>query len=284
MKRYFVILLLLLPIREYAQTIYIHSFGIETTFGYKDYLYSAQVDAHGGGGAGMGLLYDLQINHFAFQIGVEASWTYTSLYQKSVVGHLDNMLDEKGDLCNYHYELSNHHGKANFMTIDSPLLFGGIWKPFYFLVGIKAKLCIVGQLSSYGEFSSSGEYVNLISPLQNMPNHYFYDDEQIRNNSSMKLNHDVAVSGEFGVQLYNKYRIGAYVDYGILNVLPPPSLPLINLNPRGPYIQSITPGSIQLAHFYQSISPEPSLHSMVIGVKFTVLFSKKDIHYSCHCY
>lgn len=180
----------------------------------------------------LGIDYRLFHNNFIFSVGAEG------MYEINVNG-MDElavaipMIDTEGDLFNMHVHVDKSRDLAHMANVNIPILFGGEWKRFYFMVGPKVSLNLWGSTSSHAEVTTYGEYDQYYDDFYNMPNHQFASDQYMSSATmSMKWNLNILAHAEIGARIghmfkYRQFRLNpdrvrmylaAYADFGVLNL------------------------------------------------------------------
>ena len=83
------------------------------------------------------------------------------------------MRDTEGDIFNMHVHVDKSRDLAHMVNLNIPLLVGGEWGRFYFLVGPKVSLNLYGSTSSVAQITTYGEYDRYYDDFYDMPNHQF---------------------------------------------------------------------------------------------------------------
>lgn len=255
-------------------------------------------NAIGGGGA-VGFGYELQHKRFLMDIGVEFQYASTFTNLNPVMEGPINMIDD--DPMNTP-ELRRYNGYFNFVerqdisnigTVNIPVLFGGKFNKFYFLVGAKVGLNLMTASHVKATTEHTGEYLAFIDPFQNMPNHYFRMDEITSKSNPATFFGllDVKGSLELGWAIgdpkkITNYRLGVFADYGILNVNTGVKNNTFVTIPTGDDLQfQQVFEAIQNStnHIYSTgLAQGKNVNTLFTGMKFTVWFrlpSRTD----CRC-
>lgn len=270
-------------------------FGEHSITGVPDALARASL----GFGTGAGINYELKVDNFLFSVGVAGAFsrsTFTSSHIKGFLtddgdsnGHAPTVDGVRGEFF-YTYDFYKRKDTYADLTLQVPLMMGGTWNRFYFLVGAKFQtFSLWGNWKSSAEFNSYGEYSSIMAPrLDHMPDHGFYDGEKLEMptaNSKFKLN--VLASAELGWWLAPEYypfsrrknvpptwRVSAYVDYGVLNaydysaMLSPYKTPLVYNAAQPTQMRD----DVQLLDLLATDARGEAVRPVEVGIKFTVMF------------
>ncbi|MCR5050117.1 MAG: hypothetical protein K6A36_03440 [Paludibacteraceae bacterium] len=180
----------------------------------------------------IGVDYRLFHNNFLLSVGVEGMY---GLYANSLEGieEVIPMMDTEGDLFNMHVSVSAARDHAHMINANVPLLIGGEWGCFYFLVGPKLSLNLYGVTSSSAQVTTYGEYDRYYDDFYDMLNHQFETNRPMTSGTlPLKWNMNVIAHLEVGGRLddfpkssgyyanRNKVRVylAGYVDFGVLNL------------------------------------------------------------------
>jgi hypothetical protein len=120
----------------------------------------------------LGVDYRICYNNFLFSVGVEGLYELHSNPLDAMDFSLP-MRDTEGDLFQMHVLIDESNDLSHMVNLNFPLLFGGEWGRFYFLLGPKVSLNMYGAASSRAEFTTYGEYERMYDDFYDMPNHQF---------------------------------------------------------------------------------------------------------------
>ena len=255
-------------------------------------------NAFGGGGA-FGVGYELQHKRFLFDLGVEFQYASTSITMNPITEGPINMIDDDPmntpELRRYngYFEFIKRNDIANLGTVNIPVMFGGKFNHFYFLVGAKVGAQLMSSSKVKAEVKHTGEYLAFIDPFQNMPNHYFSTNNVESNPNSAFFfgTIDVKAALELGYAFGNpknvaQYRLGVFADYGILNANVGVKNNSFVTLPQGndlQYQQVFNAIQQSSNHIYSTnLAQGKNVNTLFAGVKFTIWFrlpSKTD----CRC-
>lgn len=289
--------------------------------GYSSLLHSIPDSKVPGGGAGMiGVGYFMKHkSKFEFRTGLEfmflnsstmmnnldirGKYNYTHPGTSVEMDYYMDFSDYKNNSKHIDYYTEQH----NRLSVGLPVMFGAQFSRYYFLVGAKVNMGVLGMYSTKSPMKTYLVDPTLIDNLENMPNHGLYTSD-VRSNGSINFGLDVTGSAEFGICLDEwmpskaltiqrgrskmpvSYRIGLFADYGFLNVNNSNvNNPIYRFyNADGAEIQPDANGSYSLtldeAHsvkprsiFDSDIAKDEngrkySVNPLVVGAKFSVLF------------
>ena len=272
--------------------------------GYSALLHNVEGSSVPGGGAGMlGIGYFMKHkSNFHFRGGLEFmylnSTTKLDDFDYSGDYRYKDQIDEQSML--YVLSSSKYREAQNRMSLNIPIMFGSQFKQIYFMAGAKVGLGLMGNYSMKSDVTSYLVDPTLIDNLENLPTHGLRTQE-VKYSSNFDFGLDVAVSAEVGVCLDDyfpataleygsgkdkkalSYRVGAFVDYGVLNINKnKPNGLLFNFpemkdNGDGTFevpLSNVENGQFQnnsILSVKNSAGKLANLNSLVVGAKFTVL-------------
>lgn len=270
--------------------------------GYSSLMHGIEGTSVPGGGAGM-LGFGYFMKHkskFNFQTGLEFmflnsmtkvnDFSYSGTYIYSDVAKPNYPMTLMLDFTEYKEQ-------QNRFSLNIPLLFGTQINQFYFLAGAKAGIGLMGNYLFKGIMTRTMDDRELIDDMGNMPTHNLVEQD-VKYGNKLKFGLDVAVSAEAGLCIDEwmpasakeygsgkdkkaiSYRVGAFVDYGLLNINnnTPQDLLL-----KFPGIKPMGDGSFEVPvenidnvqnHSILAVKENgktPNLNSLVVGAKFTIL-------------
>lgn len=277
-----------------------------------------------GGGTGMiGFGYLMKYkSHFNFSVNLELMYLNSTTRIDSIqyfgdFKYRDQITDVQMD---YYMKFHKYREQHNRLSINLPIMFGAQFNRYYFMVGAKASLSMLGNYSTRTKMTTWLVDPTIIDPLEDIPNHTL-TTTVVKSKGNLDFGIDIAASAEFGVIMdewmpeswlsigrgRNKkpisYRLGAFVDYGVVNInanapktkgnqktngsfsfnpstnnfdnshsIPafPGVTPDANgtLNVPGGVMNQVSTNSLLASH----LSRDTRLNSLVVGAKFTVLF------------
>lgn len=180
---------------------------------------------------GLTLGYRLKYQHFIFDVGVGANYGYKV---NDVADRFDayERKDSDGDTFLGEDAWRERGFYYNNIALTVPLLFGGEWNRFYFLLGAKLDFNLQTNVKEKGLYTLIGWYDYYLDPFENMPNHGFVTDEPYQTPTlKMPNTYQVAACLEFGYRLTGSQTVyavmtrqpavdvylGAFVEYGVLH-------------------------------------------------------------------
>jgi len=249
-------------------------------------------------GTGVGLSYELKYHHFLLSVGVTGAYTRSTFISKELTsmaandgdnsGHTWTVPGVRGDFT-YVYDFYKRKDMYSDVTVQVPLMMGGQWNKFYFLLGAKFQtesLWGVRQASTL--FNSYGDYASIMgTTIAHMPEYGFYDNEEVKmDQEPAKFNLNVLASAELGwwivpeIYPYSHrkyipvvYRVGLYADCGAFNAynydedLEPYKTPT-SYNGANPAAMK----NVELNDFIGSKARGELVLPAEIGIKFSVMF------------
>ena len=277
-----------------------------------------------GGGTGMiGFGYLMKYkNNFNFSVNLELMYMNSTTRLDSIqyfgdFRYRDQVTDVEMD---YYMNFHKLREQQNRLSINLPIMFGAQFNRYYFMVGAKAGLSLLGNFSTKSLMTTWLVDPTIIDPLENIPNHTL-TTRTVKGKGSLDFGIDIAASAEFGVIMDEwmpeswlgigkgkrkkpiSYRLGVFVDYGVINInanapktrgnkktngsfsFNPstntfdnshsiPTFPGVTpdgngtLTVPGAVMDQVSPNSLLASH----LSRDTKLNSLVVGAKFTVLF------------
>ncbi len=248
----------------------------------------------GGWGAGLGVEYEFEYNHFLLNAGLD--FDFLSAMSKYDFG-FERPMTQPYDLT-YRYRFFQYAESRNIATIGVPIRVGAQFGNFYFLVGAKVGYGLFGNFKGYGEYQVTAYDKTSKSEIQT--NHDagtgLFNIDKGANTQDDKLSLkplDVRALAEIGLDLdkwlqapvpKNKpkvqkgathqpftqnnihYRVGLFAEYDILSV-----------NNQAAGTPTFESGKTQVAGLPSVLAERsngmPSLNNLFAGVKFTIQFA-----------
>ncbi len=199
----------------------------------------------GGFGGGVGLGYQLKYNNFLFNTGFEFEMynSNTKIYSPS---ESDDMLVRYYPVAeyptmSYKYEFEMRD-KWQGGFVQLPVLFGGEWDRWYFLVGPKVGIGVMGKSQVSSVLSTSVHDIELPDIMIDMPGHNVVTALDMgEKQQSLSYSFNLGLAAEAGLYLdewlqpkpkktkgahkqndnffsHIRYRLSIYADYGLLSV------------------------------------------------------------------
>ena len=236
-----------------------------------------------GAGASINIGYELQYRKLLFDVGL------TGRFARSVNTISDDylylrMLDTEGDEFNYNCHFFNTVNKLNSAYISVPVMIGFQTGKMYMLAGAKMLLSIAGvsEVSTY--LTTTASYDRYIGELQNMPDHFVFEDRYMEGNAnSLLFAPQLNVCAEIGWRLEHsivgvtgydvpkkkiQYRIGLFAEYGVLDQHKHNAT-----QSRLSYYDNGEGLQYDINHIYGSVEANDlKLANLFVGIRFTVLF------------
>ncbi|MBO7458030.1 MAG: hypothetical protein J6T80_02080 [Paludibacteraceae bacterium] len=244
---------------------------------------------------------------FLFDVGVGAQGGLTSFIQGSNLSTvLSNQLDLDGQSFDYVYELKDRHDKYSNIAVQVPLMVGVQHRKFYALAGAKITANVFTKSHTTATLTTYGRYEDF-DDFRDMPEYQFFTGRPLESGvkTSFKLDVDLSaeIGGRFGVVTdavgYDvpkrkiEYRLAGFFDYGLLDIhYQRDQLALGTRNPSNPdqilpidgnlrYNEGVTApvynttsmvDNVVVNDIMSSSGFAKAVNSLVIGLKFTVLF------------
>jgi outer membrane protein OmpA-like peptidoglycan-associated protein len=157
----------------------------------------------GGGGGGLGLGYQLRVKNFLFNTGAEFEFLNSATNVNNIRGE-KRIFDTQGKEVILPYDYKRNRDVQNVGIINVPLLAGMQFQgaqTYYFLLGGKVGLPVMGSNSNRGKVMTKGYYKEYIDTFTNMQNHY-YGEQTFKSKSGLStFSTNVMLSGEVGIEL-----------------------------------------------------------------------------------
>ena len=235
-----------------------------------------------GVGSGVGLGYELQYNKFLMQTGLHINGALEKLKLKDGDFVLKTSVDTEDYIFDFWYHQKDRKDNYTMTSLKIPILFGGEFGRFYFLLGAKANINIYAKAHASGIYSSLGDYEPMIDVFEDMPNHQFFSNYYAVLEEKCKFNFDMFLSGEIGILFGNLYRtnsapskvrLALCADYGLLDCHIKGNNDIVSL------AQTFNAGDMQTSihphHFLSTEDATSAVHNLQIGIKLTYLLSTK---------
>jgi len=262
--------------------------------------------------------YELHYNHFIFRTGFGVAYsvnenTYNAPEQIRQIDEYSTM--------QYHYQFSNFMEKTRWGTCYIPILFGGKYNSFYFLVGAK-----IGVLPFNTKVQSSTDvYIwgtddDVINPMEGLYTHDMgnYSFENQWNNTTFK-SVNAMFSAEIGITLNDKeiirnkpltqeeafkkqngkkklsdrlqYKFSLFFDFGITNMMDYKANEIPYYTESGVMPQGglIDIPKVNVTNPYSLYGYDPHkdaiLNNFFCGIKFTLLYQPQAVKRKkkCNC-
>lgn len=265
--------------------------------------YTDQNRVIGGVGAGLGMMYELQVTRFRFHTGVE----FDFMNAATRIGDFSayRSLSAPSYPMQFRYDYTQMRETRNVGYLSLPLMFGAYFNRYYFFVGPKVGINLLASYSMKSDVAIRAVDEELIGDLEGMPNHGLENHEWALNATPLELGLlNVSVAGEFGVNLDEwlapkpkrrrgrrgrpqpktfkeslHYRAGIYAEYGVLNVnnFSANNLAKLDGNLSGNALPAYATGTgvTDMAMGTQlgtAGAEKASLNPFFVGAKFTILY------------
>lgn len=179
----------------------------------------------------IGVGYRLFHNSFLFSAGIDGSYRFVTHSMADSRCQLD-MIDTEGMPFKMDADATNGADVCHAVNLNIPILVGGEFQRFYFLVGPMLSVNLWGSTSAKAMLTTTGEYDRYFDHFEDMPNHYFSTVPLSSGTQSVSFQIDVLAHAEIGWRLgkfysqtgadvpkpKQRYYIALYADYGLLNI------------------------------------------------------------------
>ncbi len=259
-----------------------HSIAVWAASGYANMIHDVELALpYGGIGGLMGLGYEFNHGLFILKTGGEFDFKHVQNNLKPFRVEAD-MYDTEGDEVLFHYQFNRCVERYDIAYANIPVLLG-IQFPnlYYFLAGGKFGIHLVGQARINSNLRTYGVYPQFIDPFEEMPDHFYVGSKALKASNPVGLNFNAIASFEFGKVIFpgkrnsrTHYRLAGFADYGLMN------LNLNQINGDGnivrlPISADGSSNVLDVQHnslFTSNQMQDKTINSLLVGVKFTVLF------------
>ena len=194
------------------------------------------------------------------------------------------MIDTEGDLFKMHVLMDKSQDLSHMVNANIPVLFGGEWKRFYFMVGPKVSINLYGSTSSKAEYTTYGEYERYYDDFYDMPNHQFESGRRMESGKmALKWNFNIMAHAEIGGRIGHMFKhqqfrlnpdmvrmyLAVYADYGLFNLHTAAETDMSTFGYQETdkgvqfYIQPL---------MLSSMAAEAVFNNLNVGIKYTVAF------------
>ena len=235
----------------------------------------------GGGFGSIGAKYQLQTKkRFIFSVGVETMMLHSiSTLDDFAMQGIYNYNDPLGNSTqmDYQWEFSNYREMHNQWSINMPVLCGTEFQNAYFGLGFDLRYNFLGGYKSKAMRTTSAIDHQLIGALENIPTHQICS-QPIQKNDKLAFGIDLMAMAEVGVKLYKQkdisYQLGLFTAMGVWSTNP---------NTHDNAIVQFDNTTFQIANsvFTTPVAADKAINSLIVGVKFVVLFQLNHICRTC---
>ena len=270
-----------------------HLFGVYMSGAYATYMsdmYNVSLKP-GGYSVGGGLCYELQYYYLKFQLGIGVLWQDVSNKVADTTFYDSYVRDARNYPYTLRYDFKQRKDRAWDLHAQMPLLIGAGIRGAYILTGFKIDYDLqYGGTSVDIVGTTSGRYPQFLGHFVEMDNHGMRKNvPNHRNGKCLKMKLDIICSFEigyeYGIELNHRskyrpankwkeryesrYRIGAFVDYGLLNIMPKDNEKAIFIPPSFKWDFP----EYQFKHIFSTTEAQgKQLHNLNAGIKLTILF------------
>ena len=276
--------------------------GVYCGVGYSQLMHKIPNTSVLGGGTGwLGFEYFMrQSKYFNFYVGIEGM--YFNSFSKMNGFSLDSKFYYNDPNYNnleidYYMNFSDYIEQHNNFSFNLPVMIGAEYKFVYLAIGAKFKYALSSNYYSKSLLTTHAKDPEFIEDLENLPNHSL-GTNLLLSKGKLSSGLDIVASAEVGLVLdpwlsifatrYGQnpdrriisYRLGFFVDYGVLNINKfshenmMVAFPNMQMQLDGRYVVPIS----SINNIYNNsilasdISKGINYNSFVAGVKFKVLF------------
>lgn len=248
-----------------------------------------------GGAGGLGFAYELQKKHFIFQTGLGVLYGQSAFRTPNAIDSLPGAVDNDGEVFTYVYDMRNRRDNYTNIAAQIPLLIGGQWNRFYFLLGAKVTLNVIqnanvtGKLTTYGLYRQYDDFIN-------MSEYQFFQDKPVAYQSKVNFNSlDIDGTAEIGFRLGYlpsatgfdvpktrvQYRLALFADYGIFDLHRPAEKHAMTV--PGLYNSQDMLSGLNMNDYLSTTNAAKQVNSLLVGIKFTMLFELPGPRYCVMC-
>lgn len=261
-----------------------HNVALWASGGYNTFLTSSSgVFSKGKVGADMGVGYELHYKRFLLQTGAEFGYYGARLEMDEFV-YLKGLYDSEGEFYTNHFKFSENTDEYLYGNVNIPLMAGMQTGNFYFMLGGKFSLNVMGTSKVKSTLTSTGEYERFADMFSDMANHNFLTTNQ-KYEYPINFNVNVSASAEVGMYLGRsyridgkpKYRLALYADYGLIDIHNKSKKVDFVLNKQDEPYYSPGLNSFLLA----DSALDKLVNTLYMGLKFTVIFQTSSKNCMC---
>ena len=240
----------------------------------------------GGGGAGLDLTYNLEYGHFLFETGLD----FRFLNSTSKYGFTALQVDQAYSTpAEYYYLFDNMRETRNLLQAGIPVMFGGQFGDFYFLLGAKIHYSLMCPYSQKGKYDIVVKDPALLEP-------YGLGIHELNGETDAKIKFrqpDISAAVELGLDLdkwlqkqpkevdpkdkpklkpgqrlpfgreHVHYRVALFAEYSVLNANATSAV-----NPVDFGGQTL----VQKSNTMLAMNGNTKLNNLFVGAKFTIQF------------
>lgn len=281
-------------------------FGLYLNGGYSAYVSpNVSLKDQKGENIGGGLLFEFEKRKFWMHTGIGINYQQINIHfandSMTIIGVPDSWTNRHDNFVyDLTYRVEDRQDKIIDVSLQIPLIFGIRYKGLYWGAGPKIWLSIAGNISTKANLSTIADYDRYIGTFEEMDNHGWRRQVAVSSkNTWSRTMIDILASTEIGYEwssaetrigngMYRnrnvhewRVRIGAYIDFGLLDICPNKKLPLIDVptDYRYDFIKVKINSPFVTQNFSDTWARELSF-----GIKFTVLYGFKAKEKCILCY
>ncbi len=246
-----------------------------------------------GGAGSLGFVYDLQAGHFLLDLGVGITGGQTTFKVPDWSYTFADQTDSEGDMFDYVCSVNKRTDAYSNLAVKIPLLFGGQYRRFYALAGVKFGLNVLTQtamtanLSTYGQYFQyvNGQKVYMFDRFFDTPPYTdeFFANRELKDSEKTSFNVNLDVSVEIGARLgfltdhtgfdvpksKVQYRLAVFADYGVLDLHKAQSFSAVDVNSQN---VGSSENALRMHNILSTENVVSAVNNLLVGIKFTVLF------------
>jgi hypothetical protein len=237
---------------------------------------------YAGGSLGVGYGYSFS-ERWSINAGVEYTQLSSSIKPFDFAMEVE-MLDTEEMPFIMRYDFSRYRERQHAHYINVlPLSVEYARGRFYCAVGAKAGLHLSATaVTTASHMETAGRYPQYIGDFTEMPDHYFDQKPNLREENRIRFGLNLMASAEVGMNIRNApkrdpLRIALFCDYGLSNIQQSSGKALITIYEANPTIVNLN----SLAG-----STPKRITALLVGLKLTVFFKSPSTKrvYPCFCY
>lgn len=263
-----------------------HFVSLHADAGYSALLHNIQGHAPSAGmNTNLGIDYRLYHNVFLFSVGVEGMY---ELNANRMEDHDEAipMMDTEGDIFQMHLHVDKARDLSHMVNLNIPLLMGGEWGRFYFMIGPKFSINMYGATTSSAKVTTYGEYERYYDDFYDMPNHQFITGMPVKSDMlKMKWNFNILAHIEIGGRIGHMFKhkqfrlnpdkvrmyLAGYVDFGVLNLITGKGgAPVFGYEETDHGVQFYSQPLL-----LSNLTDGATFRNLNIGIKYTIAFEGK---------
>ena len=252
-------------------------------FANKDYnLFGLGISTSVGG------TYEMAVKHFILNLGLQVGVAHPSLAIPDMQKTLKDVVDDEGDKLNYIYRQTDRRDAYTSLSLQVPVMIGMHFDHFYMAAGVKVGISFLGSNSVKTNISSAGDYEKFIDEFSDMPEHLYYNNLSFSKHGSTSFSPSVMPHFEIGYvfgdfhhasgfdvpRTKNLYRLGLFVDYGIMNLVDKGNKDILVVPSN--FSDANLENGVEINDILSTSARQGNVNDLCVGLKFTALFPLKE--------